>query len=164
MPIRLAACLAAAALLCACSGGRSASESTAASPPPAVGSPPAAASSPAAAGPANDLVSRIGKPGAVPLDPAQRAQVAAVAAKTPPAVRARLRYALASGDDGKIHLVVYDGEALPAGGRDPRKPHEYIVFRVLNSARDEHYDPQQNALVAPLPPPQARETTAPIVP
>jgi hypothetical protein len=164
MPIRLAASLAAAALLCACSGQRSASE-TATAPSTAPTAPPsAAASAPSGAaaapsGPANAPVARAGTPGGIPLDPAQRAELRAVAAKEPPAVRDRLRYALAAGEDGKTHLVVYDGEGLPADGRDPRKPHEYIVFRVLNSARGEHYDPQQNALIAPLPTPDVHATS-----
>jgi hypothetical protein len=167
MPIRLAASLTAAAMLCACSGPKNAETSASASP---AASPPVAApafDSPGPArprgGPPNALVSLAGSSAGIPLDAAQRRELAAVTAKQPRAVRARLRYALASGDDGKAHLVVYDGEGLPADGRHPGKPHEYVVFRVLNSARNEHYDPQQNALVAPLPPPQARETTEAIV-
>lgn len=167
MPIRLAAAsLATSALLCACTGTNGSTSSGGATPSPLAASAAAAPSTApvlAPSGPANALVSRAGKPGAIPLDPAQRRELAAIAAKQPPAVRARLRYALAPGEDGKIRLVVYDGEGLPAGGRHPGKPHEYVVFRVLNSARAEHYDPQENALVAPLPPPQARETTEAIV-
>jgi len=160
MPIRLAASLTAAAMLCACSGAKNAAETSASASPAA--SPAAAMPAPAPsrpAGPPNALVSHAGTAAGIPLDAGQRRELAAVAAKQPPAVRARLRYALASGDDGKTHLVVYDGEGLPADGRHPGRPHEYVVFRVLNSAKNEHYDPQQNALVAPLPPPQARETT-----
>jgi hypothetical protein len=166
MPIRLAASLAAAALLCACSGQKSASENAAATSPAPTASPSAAtaaAPAPAANGPANAPVARAGTPGAIPLDAAQRGEVRAVAAKEPPAVRARLRYALAAGEDGKTHLVVYDGEGLPADGRDPRKPHQYIVFRVLNSPRGEHYDPQQNALIAPLPTPDVHATSESVV-
>ncbi len=164
MPIRLAASLAAAALLCACSGQKSASETAAATSPAPTASPSAAtAAAPASSGPANAPVSRAGKPGGIPLDGAQRRELQATAAKEPPAVRARLRYALAAGEDGKTHLVVYDGEGLPADGRDPRKPHEYIVFRVLNSPRGEHYDPQQNALIAPLPTPDVHATSESVV-
>jgi hypothetical protein len=54
--------------------------------------------------------------------------------------------------------VVYDGEGLRADGRQPGKNNAYVVFRVLNAAAGAHYDPQQNAIVAPLPPPQ-RETS-----
>jgi hypothetical protein len=157
MPIRLAASLAAAALLCAaCSGPKEGSQSTAASPAAVPTASPVAA--PVPSGPANALVSRIGTPGAIPLDPQQRREVAAAAAKAAPDVRPRLRYALASGEDGKIRLVVYDGEGLPADGRHPGKPHEYVVFKVLNAARSEHYDPQQNVVVAPIPPPAQRDS------
>jgi hypothetical protein len=138
MSIRLAASLAAAALLCACAGPKT-----------------------APAGPPNAPVPHHGQPGAIPLDPAQRAQLDAAVARVPTGVRPRLRYALASGDDGKPHLVVYDGEGLGVTGRHPGKPHEYVVFRVLNSARGEHYDPEQNAIVAPIPPPPQRELAVP---
>jgi len=168
MPIRLAASLTAAALLCACSGTKNAAETSATASPaatPHVAAPAFGSPGPARprGGPPNALVSSAGTPAGIPLDAGQRREVAAIAAKQPRAVRDRLRYALASGDDGKTHLVVYDGEGLPADGRHPGKPHEYVVFRVLNSTKNEHYDPQQNALVAPLPPPQARETTETIV-
>jgi hypothetical protein len=105
----------------------------------------------------NSPVSRAGAPGAVPLDAAQRGEVAATAAKVPPAERARLRYALATGDDGRRHLVVYDGEGLDAGGRGTAKRNGYVVFRVLNAADSEHYDPQQNSIVPPIPPPAERD-------
>ena len=149
MWIRLAACLAAAAVLCACAGPKS---------PSAQSTPTARPAAPAAAsGPANALVSQVGKPGAVPLNAAQRQELDAALAKLPRALRARLRYGVASGDDGKQRLVVYDGEGLGAEGRHPGRKHEYIVFRVLNSTRGEHYDPQQNTMVAPIPPPVQRE-------
>jgi hypothetical protein len=149
MSIRLAAGFAAAALLCACSGTRTAETG---------GSPSAAPSAAAPVhGPMNSPVSRAGAPGQVPLDPAERAEVAATAAKVPPAERARLRYALATGDDGRQHLVVYDGEGLGAAGRSAGKHNEYVVFRVLNSAGGEHYDPQQNSIIAPIPPPVERD-------
>ncbi len=69
-----------------------------------------------------------------------------------------MRYALATGDDGQLHLVVYDGEGLDAGGRGTAKRNEYVVFRVLNAANGEHYDPQQNSIVAPIPPPAERDS------
>ncbi|HTD36532.1 MAG TPA: hypothetical protein VK669_03370 [Candidatus Limnocylindrales bacterium] len=168
MPIRLAASLTAAAMLCACSGTKNAAETSATASPtatPQVAAPALGPPGPARGrgGPPNALISLAGTPAGIPLEAGQRREVAAIAAKQPRAVRDRLRYALASGDDGKTHLVVYDGEGLPADGRHPGKPHEYVVFRVLNSARNEHYDPQQNALVAPLPPPRARETTETII-
>jgi hypothetical protein len=148
MSIRLAASFAAAALLCACAGPKSGGAGTAAS------SPPAAAS---AAAPPNAPIPRAGQPGAIPLDPAQRRELDAAVARLPAALRPRLRYALAAGEDGKRHLVVYDGEGLGVTGRHPGRPHEYIVFRVLNSAGGEHYDPQQNSVVAPIPPPPQRD-------
>src|ERR1700681_3081960 len=110
MWIRLAASVAAAALLYACSGPKA--------PDAAVQPPPSAL--PAAAvpsGPHNAPVSRSGVPGGIALDAAQRRALGAAVAKEPPAVRARLRYALAIGDDGKTHLVVYDGEGLGPDGR-----------------------------------------------
>ncbi|MBV8367822.1 MAG: hypothetical protein JO036_02645 [Candidatus Eremiobacteraeota bacterium] len=138
MSIRLAASLAAAALLCACAGPKT-----------------------APAGPPNAPVPRAGQPGAIPLDPQQRAQLDAAVARVPGTLRSRLRYALASGDDGKPHLVVYDGEGLGVTGWRPGKPHEYVVFRVLNSAGGEHYDPEQNSIVAPIPPPPQRDVVVP---
>ena len=155
MRIRLAASVAAAALLYACSGPKAPIAVVEASPSavPAVG---------LASGPANAPVARAGSPGAIPLDAAQRRALDAAVAKEQPAVRARLRYALAAGDDGKVRLVVYDGEGLGRDGRHPGKPHEYVVFKILNSKTGEHYDPQQNSIVAPIPPPVQRE--APIRP
>jgi hypothetical protein len=105
------------------------------------------------------LVSASGTPGAPALDPGQRAEVAAVAAGTPGAMRARLRYAVAAGEDGKPRLVVYDGEGLGSDGRHKGRPHEYILFRVLNAKHGEHYDPQQNAVIAAIPPPPQRDNT-----
>ncbi len=148
MSIRLAAGFAAAALLCACSGTRADGTS---------GGPSASPSAASSNGPMNSPVSRAGAPGQVPLDAAQRSEVLATEAKVPPAERARLRYALATGDDGRSHLVVYDGEGLDAGGRAAKKRHEYVVFRVLNAADGEHYDPQQNSIIAPIPPPAERD-------
>jgi hypothetical protein len=139
MSIRLAASLAAAALLCACAG-----------PKPA-----------AVAGPPNAPVPRAGQPGAIPLDPAQRSELDGAVARIPAKLRPRLRYALAAGDDGKQHLVVYDGEGLGVTGRHPGRPREYVVFQVLNAPNGEHYDPQQNSVVAPIPPPPQRDLTVP---
>jgi hypothetical protein len=143
-----------AALLSACApkdGGQAAA---------ATGAAPAAAAVPAPApvrsGPANAPVARAGQPHAVPLDAAQRRELHAAVAKVPAAFRPRLRYALASGDDGKPHLVVYDGQGLGVDGRPPGKPHAYVVFQVLNAANGEHYDPLQNSLIAAIPPPPER--------
>lgn len=152
MSFRLAASVVAAALLGGCGG-----HSTAASSGTQPGASPAGSAAPAAAAPANAPVPAAGRPGAIPLDPGQRAELDAAAAQAPPPVRARLRYALAMGDDGRRHLVVYDGEGLGATGRHPGKPHEYVVFRVLNSAGGEHYDPQQNSIVPAIPPPPQRD-------
>lgn len=153
MSFRLAASLAAAALLCACSAPKAASTGSA-----GTAAPTATASLRPAPGPANSLVSAAGRPDAVRLDAAERRELDRAVAKVPAALRPRLRYALASADDGRRRLVVYDGEGLRADGRQPGKNNAYVVFRVLNAAGGEHYDPQQNALVAPLPPPQ-RETS-----
>jgi hypothetical protein len=157
MPFRLAASLAAAALLCSCSAPRPASSGTggaSASPGPS-----AAAAVRSAAGPVNALVSAAGRSGAVPLDAAQRHALEAAVAKLPAALRPRLRYALATSDDAGRHLVVYDGQGLNADGRQPGKTNAYVVFRVLNAANGEHYDPQQNAIVAPMSPPPQRDTS-----
>jgi hypothetical protein len=156
MSIRLAASVAAAALLCACSGPKSSTAGATATASAAVAVAPAPRA--AAAGPANSAVARAGAPGEIPLDPAQRAELDAAVAKVPARERVRLRYALAAGDDGKVRLVVYDGEGLGKGGRHAGRPHEYIVFRVINSAKGEHYDPQQNTIVPALPPPPQRDS------
>jgi len=143
---RFAAFVMAAAVLTAC----------AAKPPP----PPTATSAPAPAnGPASALVSAAGSAGTPVLDPAQRHELEVTVAAVRAAVRPRLRYALAQGEDGKIRLAVYDGEGLGPNGRHPGKPHEYILFKVLNSRAGEHYDPEQNALIAAIPPPPEREST-----
>jgi hypothetical protein len=155
MWIRLAATVAAAALLSACSG-------TASRTAQAGATSPATAAAVPASGPANAPAARAGLPGAVPLDGPQRRALDAAVAKAPPAIRPRLRYAIAAGDDGKPRLVVYDGEGLGPDGHNPGKPHDYVVFRVLNTTNGEHYDPQQNSIVAPIPPPVQRE--APITP
>ena len=151
MSFRLAASLAAAALLCSCSAPKSASSGT--------GGASAAASARPAAGPANSLVSAAGRAGTVALDATQRRELDAAVAKVPAALRPRLRYALATADDGRRHLVVYDGEGLRADGRHPGTTNAYVVFRVLNAANGEHYDPQQNAIVAPMKAPPERDTS-----
>jgi hypothetical protein len=151
MWIRLAASVAAAVLFSACSGAKAPTAGTGPTSP----SPAAATAAPSALG--NAPVAQAGAAGAIPLEPAQRRALDEAVAKAPPAVRGRLRYALAAGDDGKTRLVVYDGGGLGKDGRDPRRPHEYVVFRILNSTRGEHYDPQQNSIVAPIPPPVQRE-------
>jgi hypothetical protein len=144
-PARFAASLIAAAVLTACAA--KAPQATATSAPVA----------PAGSGPASALVLAAGSPGAPPLDPTQRRDLDVAVASQPAALRPRLRYALAAGDDRKTHLVVYDGEGLGADGKHPGRPHEYILFKVLNARAGEHYDPQQNALVAAIPPPPERE-------
>ena len=144
MSFRLAACAVAAALLlwgCA--------KNTTATTAKTTGTKVAA--------PLNAPVPRAGEPGAIPLSPDQRREVDATAAKAPPSIRPRLRYALAAGDDGKTHLVVYDGAGLGVSGRPAGKQHAYVLFQVLNSADGEHYDPQQNSVVAPIPPPPQRD-------
>ncbi|HEV3086319.1 MAG TPA: hypothetical protein VGX96_03755 [Candidatus Elarobacter sp.] len=151
MSIRLAASVAAAALLCACTAPKSGSGTAAASPS---ASPGSLATS---AGPPNAPVPRAGQRPAIPLDADQRRELESTVGQVPPAIRPRLRYALATGDDGKPHLVVYDGEGLGVSGRHPGRPHEYIVFRVINAKNGEHYDPLQNAIIAPIPPPPQRE-------
>jgi hypothetical protein len=157
MSLRVAASLAAAALLCSCSAPKTGAGggTSAASAAPAAG---ATAAARAPAGPANALVSALGRADSVPLDSAQRHELDAAVAKAPAALRPRLRYALATADDGRRHLVVYDGEGLRADGRRPGKTNAYIVFRILNSVTGEHYDPQQNAIVARMPPPPQRDT------
>jgi hypothetical protein len=151
MSIRFAAGVVAAALLCACSGPKATTAGAAASASPA-------SATVTTGGPPNAPVALAGRPGGVPLDAAQRTELDATVAKAQPADRARLRYALATGDDGKPHLVVYDGEGLGASGRHKGRPHEYIVFKVLNATNGEHYDPQQNSIVPPIPPPPQRES------
>ena len=162
MSFRLAASVVAAALLCGCGGHPSASTGT----EPAASAPSSAAPAGAvrAAGPPNAPVPRAGQPGAIPLAPAERRELDATVAKARPADRARLRYALATADDGKAHLVVYDDEGLGASGRRGGKPRGYVVFRVLNATNGEHYDPQQNSIVPAIPPPPQRDVVVPTKP
>src|ERR1700736_5785048 len=147
MSIRLAASVAAAALLCACAAPKSGTGTATASP----------SSLATSSGPPNAPVPRADQRPTIPLDADQRRELESTIGQVPPAVRPRLRYALATGDDGKAHLVVYDGEGLGVSGRHPGRPHEYIVFRVINAKNGEHYDPLQNAIIAPIPPPPQRE-------
>jgi hypothetical protein len=158
MSFRLAASVAAAALLCGCGGPKPGDTGTnpAASPVATAG---AATAAPAPAGPPNAPVPAAGRPGAIPLDAAQRRELDAAVASAPPAQRGRLRYALAAGDDGKRHLAVYDGQGLPPSGRRPGKAHDYTLFKLVNSRTGEHYDPQQNSIVPPIPPPVQRDTS-----
>ena len=146
MSIRFAAGVVAAAVLCACSAPKQAASGGAAPASPA-----------AAVGPPNAPVALAGRPGGIPLDAAQRAELDATVAKADPGERVRLRYALATGDDRKVHLVVYDGEGLGASGRHKGRPHEYIVFKILNATNGVHYDPQQNSIVPKIPPPVQRD-------
>ena len=156
MSFRLAASFIAAALLCGCGGAKSRDTATGPATSPAAAVGPVMAD-PAPAGPPNAPAAQAGRPGAIPLTSAQRRELAATMAKTPPAQRVRLRYALAAGDDGKRHLVVYDGQGLAANGRHPGRAHEYVMFQVLNARNGEHYDPQQNSIVEPIPPPVQRD-------
>jgi len=140
-----------AALLCACAGPKPAA-TTAASAAPAT----AQVAEAGPGGPPNAPVPPTGAPGAIPLDDTQRGQLTEFVAGAPPSLRTRLRYALALGDDGKRHLVVYDGGGLNANGR-VAGAHDFIIFKVLNTSDGSHYDPQSDELVAPVPPPPERE-------
>jgi hypothetical protein len=84
------------------------------------------------------------------LNEEQRAELRRTLAAAAPAVRARLRYALALGEDGQRHLVVYDGQGLGTDGRGGGKTHDYVVFHILNASGGAHYDPQQNAIIPPI--------------
>jgi hypothetical protein len=156
MSFRLAASFIAAAMLCGCGAPKSGNTAAGPATSPAATADPATPA-PAPGGPPNAPAAQAGRPGAIPLNPAQRRELAATVAKAPAAQRARLRYALAASDDGKRHLVVYDGQGLAASGRHPGKANEYVLFQVLNSRNGEHYDPQQNSIVAPIPPPVQRD-------
>jgi hypothetical protein len=101
-------------------------------------------------------VAQMGQPAAPPLDDTQRAEVDRTVA-TMPDRRAHLRYALALDDDGKQRLVVYDDGGLPPSGKHGKV--EYLVFKVLNATDNSHYDPQQNAVIAPIPPPPDRDVS-----
>lgn len=158
IPIRTAAGVLSAALLCACASpkpeGAAGAASTAAASGSVAGVSVAAAA--ALAGPANAPLPLPGRPGAIPLDAGQRAALDRAVAGLPPKLRPRLRYALASGDAGAPQVVVYDGEGLPPNGRRAGRAHDYTVFPVLNGSRGEHYDPEENTLIAPIPPPPQR--------
>jgi hypothetical protein len=155
MSFRLAASVLAAALLCGC--GTPKPGDTAAGTATSPAATAAVTAAPTPGGPPNAPAAQAGRPGAIPLDGAQRRELAAALAKVPAGQRARLRYALAAGDDGRRHLVVYDGEDLAAGGRHSGKTKGYVVFKVLNARNGEHYDPQQNSIVPPIPPPVQRD-------
>jgi hypothetical protein len=106
------------------------------------------------------LVIKIGQPGAPVLDDAQQAEVNKAVTGAPPDIMKRLRYALAPDETGKVRLVVYDGQGLPADGKRPGKKFDYIVFHLLNVADGSTYDPQQNAIQAPVPPAKERGEAA----
>jgi hypothetical protein len=155
MSFRLAASVLAAALLHGCGAPKSGEPAAGTARTPAATA--AVTVAPTPAGPPNAPAAQAGRPGAIPLDGAQRRELAATVAKVPAAKRARLRYALAAGDDGRRHLVVYEGEDVAAAGRQPGKTKGYVVFMVLNAHNGEHYDPQQNSIVPPIPPPVQRD-------
>ncbi|GAC1420086.1 MAG: hypothetical protein NVSMB5_12380 [Candidatus Velthaea sp.] len=90
------------------------------------------------------------------LTDAQKAELAAAAARVDPARRSQIRYAFPQDDAGKPQFVVYDDLGLGAGGKTGHK-NEYIVFAVLNRNDGSHYDPQQNALIAAIPSPPERD-------
>jgi len=125
--------------------------------PGALSSAPA---SPAAANvPLRALVSDAGKPGAPPLEASQQAEIKNAASRLAPRIRQRLRYAIAPDEAGKMRFIVYDGQGLPADGKRPGKKFNYTVFRLLNVTDGSTYDPQQNIVQAPVPPPKERDTT-----
>ncbi|HTW83011.1 MAG TPA: hypothetical protein VMD91_02950 [Candidatus Sulfotelmatobacter sp.] len=169
--IRLVTGLSLAALLCACSTPKPSATST---PTPAGGSTAAAGATPGAAatpvgvppagtpqpavGPPNAPVPIPGKKGAIPLDATQQADLDKFLAAHP-ALRPRLRYALALGDDNRRHLVVYDGGGLSADGKRAGV-HGFVVFKVLNTDDGSHYDPEGDELIAPIAAPPERHITA----
>lgn len=87
-----------------------------------------------------------GQDGAIPLSSAQRAELEKLAAAEPPATRAKLRYALAADGPGQS-LVVY-----VSGGSEGKhgKTSVYTVYKILNRTDGATYDPEQNAVVAPI--------------
>jgi len=119
---------------------------------------PAPSAQPAANVPMRALVIDAGKPGAPALDADQLAQIKAIAASAPPAVRKRLRYALAPDESGAMRFIVYDGRGLAADGTRPGKKFDYILFRLLNMKDGSIYDPLQNLVRAPIPPPKERDS------
>jgi len=162
MSFRLAASVIAAALLCGCGAPKWGSAASGPATSPAASAAPVPDAAPA--GPPNAPAAQAGRPGAIPLDAAQQRELAATVAKVPAALRPRLRYALAVGEDGKRHLVVYDGQGLAANGKHAGKRFEYVVFSVLNARNGEHYDPQQNSIIPAIPPPPQRDVVAPAKP
>jgi len=120
------------------------------------GAPPASAPNV----PQRALIAQIGQPGAPALDAAQQAEVKKAVTGAPPDALKRIRYALAPDETGKVRLVVYDGQGLPADGKRPGKKFDYIVFHLLNVADGSTYDPQQNAIQAPVPPAKERGEAA----
>lgn len=106
-----------------------------------------AQSHPAASIPVSAPVPPAGQDGPIPLSGAQRAELDKVAAAEPPATRQRLRYALAADGPGES-LVVY-AAAGPAQAKHG-KTSVYSVYKILNRTDGATYDPEQNAVVAPI--------------
>jgi len=94
------------------------------------------------------------------LTSAQKAELDATIASVPPQSRAQLRYAIAKDDAGKARLAVYD-----PGPRAPQQEHKkrtlvYVVYRMINAKDGSHYDPQEDAIVDPMPVPSERDLDA----
>ena len=113
------------------------------------GNSPTAAQQTAPAVP-NAPVPAPGASGPIPLDNAQRAQIEKIRASVSAAERARLRYALAD-DSGKRVLIVYVSATAPPGGK--KGTAVYNVYKPLNRDDGATYDPEQNAVIAPIPVP-----------
>ena len=110
--------------------------------------------------PTSSPVSAAGQPGAIPLDGGQRRELDEILAAAPATERPLLRYAFPTDDAGRRALAVYDGEGLPPDGHRRGRPHEYVLFRMLNGPmRGEHYDPVENVVVPPIPAPTLRDNT-----
>jgi len=111
----------------------------------------AAPSGNSAHAPSNAPVAAAGTANGPSLTSAQRAELDATVAAVAPADRAHLRYAIAKDDAGKERLAVYDPGDTPAPDRHGKNTLVYVVYRLLNAKDGSDYDPQQDAIIDPLP-------------
>jgi hypothetical protein len=94
----------------------------------------------------------------------QRAELDAAVAAAPPAVRAHLRYAIAKDGAGKDRLAVYDPGADPTPEHRHKNVLVYAVYRLINTKDGSDYDPQQDAIIDPVPMSDQKDPTEASVP
>ncbi|MGB8267653.1 MAG: hypothetical protein WCE44_15115 [Candidatus Velthaea sp.] len=118
-----------------------------------------------AQGPQDAPVAAVGTPAGPALSADQRAELDRAVRSATPAERAHLRYAIAKDAAGKDRLAVYDPESFApathgAGKKKKKATVAYVVYGLLNASDGSHYDPQQHAILDPIPIPNERELDA----